>query len=78
MTTRDATTVELKSWHDFIIPKAFKVFTFIRVITLEDEPDVLTLGLSGRPPLTFGEEIEEELDQDKEEEEEDIEEVILT
>ncbi|RRT34289.1 hypothetical protein B296_00057482 [Ensete ventricosum] len=78
---RSLATAELKSWHNFIISKAFKAFTSIGVITPEDEPDVSTLGLSSRPSPALGEGTKKELDQDKEEEEEeeeDIEEVIPT
>ncbi|RWW71114.1 hypothetical protein BHE74_00021156 [Ensete ventricosum] len=47
------------------IAQAFKAFTSIGVITLEDKPDVLTSGLLGEPPLTLAEGTEEELDEDE-------------
>ncbi|RWW45599.1 hypothetical protein BHE74_00048549 [Ensete ventricosum] len=77
--TKDsAITIESKPWHDFLIPKAFKTFRSIGVITCKDKLDDSTSGLLGLPPLALTDGTEEdELDEDEIEGKEE-EEVILT
>ncbi|RWW52201.1 hypothetical protein BHE74_00041387 [Ensete ventricosum] len=69
MATRDSTVMtELKSWHDFVVPRAFKAFMSIGVITPDDKLDVLISGLLEWSPPALGKGTKE-----KERDEEEVE-----